>query len=68
MYMLLSVIWVAPTGFTPENPRFKHPADYSPSVHVFADPTHLLKLIRNNIIDFHLTHLLEMSVKHLWLS
>ena len=45
-------------GITVENPNFLNPHDTSRSIHIFADPPHLLKLIRNNVLD----HSLDTSL------
>ena len=36
---------------TPNQPNFNNPFDQSRKVHVFTDVPHLLKLIRNNLVD-----------------
>lgn len=38
-------------GITTAHPSFQNPYDVKRLVHVFADPPHLIKLIRNNILD-----------------
>lgn len=38
-------------GISTEKNSFENPADSTRNIHVFADPPHLLKLIRNNVLD-----------------
>jgi len=38
-------------GITENQVWFKNPANAERAVHVFADPPHMLKLIRNHLID-----------------
>ena len=38
-------------GVTPENPRFENPCRPGSFVYWFFDPCHLIKLVRNHLID-----------------
>ena len=39
-------------GINASNNHFSNPYDSSRNIHVFADPPHLIKLIRNNLLDY----------------